>query len=87
MANLKSSEKDAIISKQRRLHNMSRRSTIKTFIKKIYLAVIQNKKEFALEVFKQLQSILDRNVVKGLIHKNKAARCKSNLYTRIMKLK
>lgn len=87
MSNIKSSIKDINKSKKRRLKNVSRRSMIKTFIKKVYLAIVLKNKKVALEVFKKLQILLDRHATKGLIHKNKAARHKSNLYFKIMNIK
>lgn len=86
MSNIKSSKKDVSISKKRRLTNTSRKSMIKTFIKKVYLAIAMKNRKFALETFKKLQVILDRYSTKGIIHKNKAARHKSNLYLKIMKV-
>ncbi|WP_343152959.1 30S ribosomal protein S20 [Buchnera aphidicola] len=85
MANLKSSKKDSISSKKRRIFNMSRRSIIKTFIKKVHAALISKKKENIEASFKNMQSVVDKYSNKGLIHKNKAARLKSRLNDKIKK--
>lgn len=86
MANIKSSKKDAITSEKRRKKNTSKRSMIRTFIKKVRNAIVSGKKDTAKDIFKKMQSILDKNANKGLIHKNKAARYKSNLSIKIDKM-
>ncbi|WP_343153855.1 30S ribosomal protein S20 [Buchnera aphidicola (Mindarus keteleerifoliae)] len=86
MANLKSSKKDAIVSKKRRLLNMSKRSMIRTFIKKVRIAIFSKKKEKIIFSFRKMQSIVDKYSKKGLIHKNKAARLKSRINNKIKKI-
>ena len=87
MANIKSAKKRTIISEKRRKHNASRRSMMRTFVKKVYSAISLEDKDLAQNNFNKLQSIVDRNATKGLIHKNKAARYKANLIAHINKLK
>jgi len=86
LANIKSSQKDSIKTSKQRLYNMSRRSMIRTFIKKVYMAIGSGNRTEANNAFKNLQPIIDRYATKGLIHKNKAARHKSNLILKIKKL-
>lgn len=83
MANIKSAKKRAIQSEKRRKHNASRRSMVRTFIKKVYAAISSGDKKAAETAFDQMQPIIDRHACKGLLHKNKAARHKSNLKTQI----
>ncbi|WP_395479657.1 30S ribosomal protein S20 [Candidatus Curculioniphilus buchneri] len=83
MANIKSAKKRAMQSEKRRQHNVSRRSVIRTFIKKVDLAITAGDKNAALNAFFIMQPIIDRHATRGLIHRNKAARHKSNLITRI----
>ncbi|MBL0906399.1 30S ribosomal protein S20 [Pectobacterium carotovorum] len=83
MANIKSAKKRAVQSEKRRKHNASRRSMMRTFIKKVYAAIAVGDKEAAQKAFSDMQPIVDRQAGKGLIHKNKAARHKSNLVARI----
>ncbi|ETS32451.1 30S ribosomal protein S20 [Photorhabdus temperata] len=83
MANIKSAKKRAIQSEKRRQHNASRRSMVRTFIKKVYAAIATGDKEAAQKAFNDMQPIVDRHACKGLIHKNKAARHKSNLAAQI----
>ncbi|WP_127959806.1 30S ribosomal protein S20 [Serratia microhaemolytica] len=83
MANIKSAKKRAVQSEKRRKHNASRRSMVRTFIKKVYAAIATGDKEAAQNAFNVMQPIVDRQASKGLIHKNKAARHKSNLIKQI----
>ncbi|MBG6245882.1 30S ribosomal protein S20 [Candidatus Symbiopectobacterium sp. 'North America'] len=83
MANIKSAKKRAVQSEKRRKHNASRRSMMRTFIKKVYAAIATGDKEAAQKAFSDMQPIVDRQVSKGLIHKNKASRHKSNLAVQI----
>ncbi|QCI24250.1 30S ribosomal protein S20 [Buchnera aphidicola (Muscaphis stroyani)] len=86
MANIKSSKKDSIASEKRRKNNASRRSMIRTFVKKVRISISSGDKKIAEEEFKKMQPIVDKHVAKGLLHKNKAARYKSNLSLKIKKM-
>ncbi|WP_074011649.1 30S ribosomal protein S20 [Candidatus Sodalis sp. SoCistrobi] len=83
MANIKSAKKRAVQSEKRRQHNANRRSMMRTFVKKVYAAIAAGDKEAAQNAFSAMQPIVDRQASKGLIHKNKAARHKSNLTAQI----
>ncbi|WP_371377847.1 30S ribosomal protein S20 [Thalassotalea aquiviva] len=86
MANSKSAKKRAIQSEKRRQHNASRRSMMRTYLKKVYAALEAGNKEAATQEFAVAAPILDRYASKGLIHKNKAARAKSRLNAKIKAL-
>jgi len=86
LSNIKSAKKDSKTSSKSRLHNVSRRSMIRNFIKKVYAAIYVKNIAVAKNIFSRLVPILDRYATKGLIHKNKAARHKSNLKLKINKL-
>ena len=86
MANSKSAKKRAITSEKRRQHNASRRSMMRTLVKKVLAAIEAGDKELATKEFAAATPILDRFAAKGLIHKNKAARSKSRLNARIKAL-
>ena len=83
MANIKSAKKRAVQSEKRRKHNASGRSMMRTYIKKVEVAIATGDKEAAKNAFLVMQPIVARKAAKGLIHKNKAARHKSNLTARI----
>ncbi|TKB44243.1 30S ribosomal protein S20 [Thalassotalea mangrovi] len=86
MANSKSAKKRAIQSEKRRQHNASRRSMMRTYVKKVIAAIEAGNKEVATQEFAVAAPILDRMAGKGLIHKNKAARAKSRLNAAIKAL-
>ncbi len=86
MANSKSAKKRAVQSEKRRQHNASRRSMMRTYLKKVIAAIAAGDKEAATKEFAVAAPILDRYASKGLIHKNKAARAKSRLNAKIKAL-
>ena len=86
MANTKSAKKRAIQSEKRREHNVSLRSKMRTFIKKVRLALDAGDKTLAQTTFKAAVPMIDRMASKGLIHKATAARYKSRLNARVKKL-
>lgn len=86
MANIKSAKKRAIQSEKRRQHNASRRSMVRTYLKKVNAAITSGDKEAATAAFTAASPLLDRMAGKGLIHKNKAARHKSRLSAQIKAL-
>ncbi|QJC30688.1 30S ribosomal protein S20 [Enterobacteriaceae endosymbiont of Macroplea appendiculata] len=83
MANIKSSKKRVLKSIQQKKNNTSYRTMIKTFIKKVKKTILDNNKTQSLIAFHKMQSIVDKQAHKGLIHKNKAARIKSRIYAKI----
>lgn len=79
MANIKSAKKRARQAEKRRRHNAGLRSMVRTYIKKVVLAVEAGNKENAQKAYLEAVPVIDRMVTKGIIHKNKAARHKSRL--------
>ncbi|GAA0858015.1 30S ribosomal protein S20 [Aliiglaciecola litoralis] len=86
MANIKSAKKRAIQAEKRRQHNASRRSMVRTYLKKVNAAISAGDKEAATAAYATATPLLDRMATKGLIHKNKAARHKSRLAAQIKAL-
>jgi len=86
LANSKSAKKRAVTSEKRRQHNASRRSMMRTLLKKVSTAIEAGDKETATKEFASAVPILDRFATKGLIHKNKAARSKSRINAAIKAL-
>ena len=86
MANSKSAKKRAVQSEKRRQHNASRRSMLRTYLKKVIAAIKAGDHSAATEAFNAAQPIVDRMATKGLIHKNKAARHKARLNAKIKAL-
>ncbi|EDN67711.1 Ribosomal protein S20 [Beggiatoa sp. PS] len=83
MANSAQAKKRARQSEKRRQHNASRRSMLRTYIKKVVKAIDNRNSEEARVAYQVAVPIIDRMASKGIIHKNKAARHKSRLYSRI----
>ncbi len=83
MANIKSAKKRAVQSELRRIHNVGMRSAFRTCIKKIEHLIETHDRGGASELFKKSVSMLDSYVNKGLVHRNKVARCKSRLNAKI----
>ena len=79
MANIKSAKKRAKLSEKNRQHNASRRSMMRTYIKRVIQATEAGDKATATEAYAKAQPIIDRYACKKLIHKNKAARIKMRL--------
>ena len=64
----------------------SLRSKYRTAVKNVEKAVILGDKVKATELFAKAQSIVDSVADKGIFHKNKAARDKSRLSTKVKAL-
>jgi small subunit ribosomal protein S20 len=86
MANIKSAKKRVKISENNRLRNMTHRSKMRTFIKKVRSAIQTGEKAIALTAFREATPVIDSMVNKRIIHRNTAARYKSRLSASIKKL-
>ena len=86
MANSASARKRARQAESHRRSNASRRSMMRTYMKKVVAAIETGDKEQATAAFNVVTPIIDSSVNKGLIHKNKAARHKSRLNAQIKTL-
>jgi small subunit ribosomal protein S20 len=83
MANTAQAKKRAKQAEKSRVRNAGQRSNLRTFVKKVIVAVNSGDKEKAQEAFKVAMPIIDSAVNKGIIHKNKAARGKSRLNAKV----
>ncbi|MEM9101798.1 MAG: 30S ribosomal protein S20 [Pseudomonadota bacterium] len=86
MANIQSAKKRARQAENNRRHNASRRSMLRTYIKKVIAALESGNKEAAEKAFNEAKPIIDKAANKGLIHKNKASRHKNRLSAKIKAL-
>ncbi|MBQ9903887.1 MAG: 30S ribosomal protein S20 [Synergistaceae bacterium] len=84
MPNKKSAERRVRISERNRLYNKYWTSRCKTAVKRVLEAVEAGSKDEAVKNFDAAQSVIDKAVVKGVMHKNTAARRKE-LMSRRMK--
>ena len=87
MANIKSARKRARQALERRDHNMSLRTAVRTAIKNVKKAVAAGKKEDAAKVMRESQRVIDRVVAKGVMHRNAGDRHKSRLAQAVKGLK
>ena len=83
MANIKSAGKRARQAEKARKHNMAMRSLLRTKIKNVVKACDAGDKEAASAAYKDAVPVIDSMINKGIVNKNKAARHKSRLNTRI----
>jgi small subunit ribosomal protein S20 len=83
MANHKSAEKRHRQTLKRTEVNRIRVSRLRTFLKKVELAIASGNKEDATVAYAAVQPELHRGVGKGIIHRNTVARKLSRLSVRI----
>ena len=83
LANSLSARKRARQAEKHRLRNASQRSSMRTAIRKVVVAIERGDKAAAESAYKAAVPAIDKSVGKGLIHSNKAARHKSRLNARI----
>ena len=81
MANTKSAEKRIRSNERKRLRNQSYRSRVKTVIRKAEQLIFSGQP--SEDAVREAVSTLDKAAVKGIIHKNNAARRKSRLMKKL----
>ena len=86
MPNIKSSKKDVIRSKVAYEKNKAAKSEMKTTLKKYDAALVSGDKAAAEVAYKAAVKAVDQAVIKGLLHKNNAARKKSSMTLKLNKL-
>lgn len=83
MANIKSSIKRIRVNEVRRLRNKSVKSSMRTAMKKVELALANQDAEQTKEALRAAIRKIDKAASKGVIHKNAANRYKSRLYKKV----
>ena len=86
MANSPQARKRAKQNVVRRLLNHSQRSAVRTAIKKLDAAIEAGDQDAAKNAFQTSASMIDKATIKGLHHKNRAARLKSRLNKRVKEM-
>tara|TARA_B100000929_G_C15304035_1_gene351418 strand:- start:334 stop:612 length:279 start_codon:yes stop_codon:yes gene_type:complete len=86
LANTAQARKRVRQSEKARTRNAAQKSNFRTSIKKVLKSLSDKNKDQSNANFKEAMSIMDKLVIKGLIHKNKAARQKSRLNKKIQEL-
>ena len=79
LANIKSAKKRILVTEIRTARNKAIKSKVKTYVKKVELAVAQGDKAAANEALTTAISEISKAANKGVYHKNTAARKVSRL--------
>lgn len=79
MANIKQQKKRILTNNKANLTNSAFKSSLKSALKNVEVAVEANDKEAAVVANSVAAKKLDKAVAKGLVHKNYVARQKSRL--------
>lgn len=83
MPNKKSAVKRVLIAEKNRLYNRYWKTRCKNALKSFQSALNTNDSELIATRLNDAQSVLDKAVVKGVIHRNTAARRKSNMAMKV----
>ena len=86
MANIKSAKKRVLIAEANRQRNVAFKTSIKTAVKKALELASSEDKEALNAALSKVYQLCDKAVVKGILHKNTAARKKSRLTLAIKKI-
>lgn len=86
MANTSAAKKAIRTSSKNRLVNNSRKSRVRTFIRKVSDSIKSGNKETAMKDFKALESEIMKGVSQKIFHINAASRKISRIYAQIKKL-
>ena len=86
MANVKSSAKRDLKSKELRAKNRAGKTQLKTMMTTFDAAVAEGDKDNAVDAYKVAVKTVDRAAAKGLLHKNNAAHKKSAMASKLNKL-
>lgn len=86
MANIKSQKKRILTNEKARMRNKAVKSSLKTAIKRVDIAVTAGDKAAAIDAARAANRALDKAASKGVIHPNQAANRKSGLMKRVNQL-
>lgn len=86
MANTPSAKKAARKIERRTAVNKTRRSRVRTYIRKLEEAVASGDKKAAQEAFRVAEPEIMRAVTKGVLHKNTASRKVSRLAASVKRI-
>ncbi len=86
MPNIKSAKKRVKVIEAKTMQNKMLKTALKTSMKKYEAALASGNKTEAAETYKAAVKKIDQAVAKGLLHKNNAARKKSNFTVKLNKL-
>jgi len=87
MPNIKSAKKRVEVAKRNNEANKSNKSELATVIKKVNASVESGNKKEAAAALNTAFKVIDENVTKGTIHKNKASRKKADVAKKVSQMK
>ena len=86
MANTSQARKRVRQANKARARNASQKSEFRSSVKKVLKSISDKNKDQSSQDYKKAVSVMDKLVIKGLLHKNKAARHKSRLNKQLKNL-
>ena len=86
MPNIKSAKKRVKVIEKKTMINQAHKTALKTAIKKFEAVAAEGNKAEAQVLFNEASKKLDKGVAQGILHKNAAARKKSQLAIKLAKL-
>ena len=86
MPNNKSAKKRVLIAERNRIYNRFWKTRCKNAVRKVLEAIDAKDTELASKRFDLAQGVLDKAVVKGVVHRNTAARRKAGMAAKLKAL-
>lgn len=86
LANIKSAKKRILVTEKRTARNKAIKSKVKTYVKKVEVAIEANDKAAATEALKAAIAEINKAASKGVYHKNTASRKVSRLTLAVNKI-
>ena len=83
MPNIKSAKKRVLVNETKAMQNKMLKTALKTSMKKYEAALASGDKAAAAETYKAAVKKIDQAVAKGILHKNNAARKKSQFTAKL----
>ena len=86
LPNKKSAKKRVLVTERNRIYNRFWKTRCKNAVKKLFEAVENKDPELAAKRLNEAQGVLDKAVIKGVVHRNTVARCKSAMAAKVKSL-
>ncbi len=86
MPNKKSAKKRVLVTERNRIYNRFWKTRCKNAVKKVLEAVANKDLDLATKKLNEAQGVLDKAVVKGVVHRNTAARRKASMSAKVKSL-
>ena len=86
LPNKKSAKKRVLVTERNRIYNRFSKTRCKNAVKKLFEAVENKDPELAAKRLNEAQGVLDKAVIKGVVHRNTVARRKSAMAAKVKSL-